>query len=56
MSSKQDDALRLVLLFYRVGPWTAEDRKEWKRITGEESATTKNMCDHIRKILRGDGL
>lgn len=46
------DALRLVLLFHRGGQWTDEDGQEWERITkGGNDATTKAMCDHIRKVL-----
>jgi hypothetical protein len=43
------DALALVLLFYTIN-WTPEKKAEWLRITGVEEATTKVMCDHIRKV------
>lgn len=48
------DALRAVLLFYSV-KWTEERIAEWKRITGSDDASTKVLCDHIRKVLPGVG-
>lgn len=44
-------ALRLPLLFHQGGEWTPEHRAEWLKITGYEDATTRVMCDHIRKVL-----
>lgn len=44
-------ALRLPLLFHQGGEWTPEHRAEWLKITGHEDATTRVMCDHIRKVL-----
>jgi len=45
------DALALVLLFHRGGPWSAESRAEWFRITGSHDATTRVMCDTVRAAL-----
>jgi hypothetical protein len=44
-------ALALVLMFYTVGEWSDEKKTEWKRITGNDDASTKAMCDHIRQVL-----
>jgi hypothetical protein len=52
MSIAIDDAFRAVLMFHDPGEWTAERRAEWKRITGSDEATTKVLCDHIRKVLQ----
>src|SRR5262245_61865803 len=43
------EALRLPLLFHSGGPWDDSRRLEWCRITGTDEATTKVMCDTIRK-------
>jgi len=48
---EQQRALHLVLAFHRGGAWTDEDRALWREITGGDEATTKSMCDHIRKVL-----
>ncbi len=49
------DALRLVLMYHDEGAiwgeWKKAHLKQWKRITNEGDATTKVMCDHIRKVL-----
>ena len=47
------DALRLPLLFHKGGEWKAEDKELWFDITKSTEATTKVMCDHIRKVLFG---
>ncbi len=49
--SRLTDALKLALMFHRGGIWSAENVAEWRRITGSDEATTKVMCDHIRKVL-----
>ena len=45
-----EDALQLPLLFHR-GEWTNIQRTEWASITDSGEATTKVMCDHIRKVM-----
>lgn len=45
------DALELVLLFHRGGPWTEADSDHWQRITGNRDACTRSLCDHIRDTL-----
>jgi hypothetical protein len=60
--ARYEAALRLVLLFYRSGPWTAEDAKVWRGFLhasrGKDNhrpvatdVTTKAMCDAIREVL-----
>ena len=44
-------ALALPLMFYAGGPWLESRAKKWLEITGESEATTRIMCDHIRKAL-----
>ena len=46
-----EDCVDLVLLFHRGGPWLDSDRLRWQRITGNDDATTKAMCDHLRKRM-----
>lgn len=45
------DALELPLLFHSAGPWDEAKRSRWRTITGGDDATTRAMCDHIRKVL-----
>lgn len=49
---KMIKALELVLLFYTGGPWDDKAKALWLSITGNEEATTKSMCDYIRKVLK----
>lgn len=44
-------ALELPLLFHGGSPWDDAKRARWKAITGSDEATTRVMCDHIRKVL-----
>jgi glycosyltransferase A (GT-A) superfamily protein (DUF2064 family) len=46
------DALNLVLMFHSGGEWTTADRAQWKHVTGSDEATTKVLCDHIRKVMQ----
>lgn len=46
-----EGALEAVLLFQRGGAWGAPERMIWERITGERDATTRVLCDHVRKVL-----
>ncbi len=46
------EACKAVLLFHSGAEWDAGRPEEWKRITGEVLATTKSLCDHIRKCLQ----
>lgn len=39
------------LLFHSGGPWDAKRRDEWRRLTGSDEATTKVLCDTIRRII-----
>ena len=50
--AKAREALELVLLFYDGNPWTVEKCDDWKKITGTFDASTRTMCDHIRKVLK----
>ena len=54
MSDAQEslrDALDAVLMFHSGGPWTDEKRLKWRHIVGTDEATTKQLCDHIRRVL-----
>lgn len=44
-------ALKLVLMFHSGKPFGQKARTGWYAITGKHDATTKVMCDHIRKVL-----
>jgi hypothetical protein len=46
-----EDALKAVLMFHGSGPWTTDVREEWKKLTGEDEATTKVLCDVVRAAL-----
>lgn len=44
-------ALRAVLLFYHPGLWDQEQRITWGNLTQHGEATTKVLCDTVRKAL-----
>lgn len=45
------ESLELVLLFHSGTYWDATKAARWKELTGNAEATTKVLCDHIRKVL-----
>ena len=45
--------LELPLLFHSGGVWDDTKRRRWREITGTEEATTRVMCDAIRRALGG---
>lgn len=45
------DALRAVLLFYSPSPWDEKKRNDWFDLTRETEATTKVLCDTVRRAL-----
>lgn len=47
------DACRAVLLFHSGADWNEERRNEWHALTGEGEATTKILCDTVRRALAG---
>ena len=47
-------ALNLVLTFYTAPYWTPDLRSDWKEATGSGEATTKVLCDYIRRTLDGE--
>jgi hypothetical protein len=51
MTEAMAAALKLVLRFHSGRPWTNDDRAKWRELTGSDEATTKVMCDHIRKVI-----
>ena len=44
-------ACRMVLLFYNAGYWTKANADEWANVTGETDATTRVLCDTVRRAL-----
>lgn len=47
------DACEAVLLFHSGGPWDETKREQWFNLTQETDATTKVLCDTVRKALAG---
>lgn len=45
------NALEAVLLFYSPPPWDAAKRARWQALTGADEATTRVLCDTVRKAL-----
>ena len=45
------EACRMVLLFYNTGYWTKANADEWASVTGEIDATTRVLCDTVRRAL-----
>lgn len=46
-----EDALEAVLLFHSGGPWDDEKRERWFKLTGMQEASTRTLCDAVRKVL-----
>lgn len=44
-------ALEAVLLFHSGGDWTDEKRERWLELTGNDFATTRSLCDFIRRVV-----
>lgn len=44
-------ALKATLLFHSGAPWDKERSSKWFQLTKSYEATTKVLCDHIRKVL-----
>lgn len=44
-------ACRAVLLFHGASEWTPDVRSEWKELTGADEATTRTLCDAVRRAL-----
>ena len=42
---------RAVLLFFRGGPWTDNDRAVWVSMTGRPTPTAATLCDFAREVL-----
>lgn len=47
-------ALFLVIVFHQGGEWNDKKREFWKRLTGDDDATTKSLCTHIRVVIGND--
>lgn len=48
------NAAKAVLLFHSSGEWTEQKKLEWFLLTQTSEATTKNLCDTIRKALNAE--
>lgn len=44
-------ALRAVLLFHDARDWNVNKRLYWLQLTGETEATTRVLCDCVRRAL-----
>ena len=42
---------RAVLLFFRGGPWTDDDRAVWETMTGYPTPTAATLCEFAREVL-----
>ena len=45
------DVAEATLLFHRGGAWEPTDAMKWAELTGAKEATSKTLCDAIRKAL-----
>lgn len=50
-ASLWENASRGLLLFYRTGPWTDQDRETWLMLTGFQEATTRVLGDLARRVV-----
>lgn len=48
----QEAALEAVLLFHDASPWDVTKRYAWYALTRSTEATTKVLCDTVRKALK----
>lgn len=48
---KLRDALRAVLLFHSCTGWGGPEVERWYNLTHETEATTKVLCDTVRRAL-----
>lgn len=44
-------ACEATLLFHSLGPWGEQQRLEWFNLTGMSEATTKNLCEFVRRCI-----
>ena len=42
---------RAVLLFFRGGPWSDNDRAVWETMTGYPTPTAATLCEFAREVL-----
>jgi hypothetical protein len=49
-NTKLEAGLRAVLLFHSPSPWDQEKQRLWQEYTGGDDASTKALCDFIRKL------
>jgi hypothetical protein len=45
-------ALEAVLLFHDANVWDLPKRAAWQTLTGQPEATTKVLCDTVRRALQ----
>ena len=45
------DVVEALLLFYEAPYWTAAERAQWLRLTGQTEATTRVLADCARAAL-----
>ena len=48
----EERALTAVLLFFASTPGDADKRLDWWRLTGQTEATSRVLCDTVRRVLR----
>lgn len=46
------DAIEAVLLFYSSN-WSPAKAARWEALTGENVASTKSLCDYLRRVQEG---
>lgn len=45
------EACEAVLMFYQAVDWGEKSRNRWAALTGSKDATTRVMCDTVRRAL-----
>lgn len=48
--SDAEKLARAVLMFFNGKPWSIEDARMWKDVTGQDDATTRVLCDLAREV------
>jgi hypothetical protein len=54
VSERMALALEAVLMFHAGGDWDDSKRLRWREITGTEDASTRELCNHVRRVLGRD--
>jgi len=53
---ERDEIGELVLMWFQAPYWGAAEAERWKALTGSEDATTKVLCDTVRRFIKKENV